>query len=92
MNCTECKHGHMKFTDIGRDVDDTFVQYRDTAYVKCDQGNSDLILKFYIDNGVKNRKDITDKVICFEPTEGNVRLDRLLNLMDELLKETKSKW
>jgi hypothetical protein len=88
MNCLDCKHKRIKFSDITT-IEEGFIHCKDNMYVRCELNNQDKILEFYKNNGSKQRTEIKDEMDCFVPTVATKILDNLLRLSNEVLTEFK---
>jgi hypothetical protein len=100
MNCFECKHGKVKFSDLGGVtenmllVNKKIVTLGDTSidremYAGCDAGNNEIIRQFYSDHSHKRKVDVLERLECFEATKGSMLLDSLISTADKLLHAVK---
>lgn len=82
-NCSNCALKEVEFSDLSTTIDDSFIHVNNKMYGLCKSGNNEKLKTFYLEN---DREAVLD---CFEQTEAEKRLDRLINLADNLLKTAK---
>jgi hypothetical protein len=85
----DCVLKETRFSDFDK-ITDEFSQVNDKMYVKCQAGYTENLVNFYMKNGSLNRSQITDTMECFTQSEHTKKLDRLISLAENLLKEVKN--
>lgn len=86
MNCFNCEHKRIGFSDLSNTTG--MMQVSDKLYVTCAAGRSD-IARFYRENGSLRHEEVTARLPCFTAAEAEKRLDRVIALAEEMLKRAK---
>lgn len=56
-----------------------------TTFAKCEKGNNRTMLDWWLLNGEKIDKSTLDNLECFEPTEVDASLQRMLDISNNML-------
>lgn len=89
--CNQCKFGITKYSEVELGKEYLKTNYSSPAlgdmYVKCDAGNNQIILDWWLKNG-SLIKDKISNVNCdkFDLPELNKKLDQVINMLDRLNK------
>ncbi len=87
-NCIDCKHKRTAFSDISSVQG--LEQIDGRWFGICAEGHTNDLIKFLSENGKRNRLEVNEELPCFEASDFDKGIDRILELSNKLLGQVKS--